>query len=157
MKRAVRTIAALVIWLVVAACLPQAGPEINVPPGVVSSQTAQGVGQKMLAEIAANEQTLGRALASARIIRIQLLRAGEMIELPKLDGSNPDGLGMAPNDGPGWIVEAVGTFIEVDDQTGLVLSRGMHGFRRWDDAGGEGMAFYPCWGAPPSEMDGSCP
>ena len=69
----------------------------------------------MLAEIAASERTLGRALAPPRIIRIQLLRAGELYAMRRLDGSNPDGGGMAPSDGPGWMVEAVGTFLGTDD------------------------------------------
>jgi hypothetical protein len=42
-------------------------PAIVIPLGVVSTQTAQQVVQKMLAEIATNEQKLGHALAPPRI------------------------------------------------------------------------------------------
>lgn len=143
----------------VQALLPQQGPQIIVPPGVVSSQTAQGVAQKMLDEITANEGKLGRPLAAPRIVRIQLLRAGELYEMRHFDGSNPDGSGMSPSNGPGWMVEAVGTFVG-QDLTGQIISRGTHGFHLWDDDGGESAGFIPCWtikGAPPGRLEGACP
>lgn len=135
-------------------------PEIIIPPGVESTQTAEQVARRMLDEIAANERKLGRALATARIIRIQLLRAGEMYELRRLDGTNPDGAGMSPDGGPGWVVEAMGTFVGEDFRTGQVESRGMHGFHLWDDAGGESYGFIPCWTSRPmprEDLEGSCP
>ena len=144
----------------VQALLPQQAPQIIVPPGVVSTQTAQDVAQKMLNEIAINEGKLGRPLAAPRIVRIQLLRAGELYEMRHFDGSNPDGSGMSPDGGPGWMVEAVGTFIGVDHRTGQILSRGTHGFHLWDDAGGESFGFIPCWTikpAPVGRLEGSCP
>jgi len=154
-----RTLAALVSTLLLAGCLEQQAPVI-VPPGVTSTRTADQVARMMLDEIAANERTLGRALSPARIVRIQLLRPGERYEMRRLDGQNPDGSAMSPDGGPGWMVEAVGTFIAVDDETGRLQLKGMHGFHRWDDAGGEGTGFYPCWAAipvPAASMEGSCP
>jgi hypothetical protein len=143
------------------ASLPVApAPEIIIPPGVVSTQTADQVARRMLDEIAANERKLGRALATARIIRIQLLRPGEMYELRHLDGTNPDGTGMSPDGGPGWMVEAIGTFVGEDFRTGQIEARGTHGFHLWDDAGGESLGFIPCWSVhqmPPEAMEGSCP
>lgn len=155
-----RIVAVVASTLLLGGCLPQQAPEVIVPPGVTSTRTADEVGRMMLAEIAANERTLGRPLAQPRIIRIQLLRAGEMYPMRRLDGSNPDGGAMAPSDGPGWMVEAVGTFLGTDDDIGQVVSRGTHGFHLWDDAGGEAMGFFPCWAVdpmPPNEMEGSCP
>jgi hypothetical protein len=143
-----RAAVALLAMLLLAGCshVEQIiGPQTVVPPGVQSSQTAAQVTQKMLAEIAASEKTLGRALAPARIMRIQLLRAGEMFELKHFDGTNPDQVGMSPDDGPGWMVEAVGTFIGVDPQTDQIDSLGTHGFHLWGDAGGESWGFIPCW------------
>lgn len=134
-------------------------PPIIVPPGVVSSQTADQVAQKMLAEIEANERKLGRSLAPARIIRIQLLRKGELYEARHFDGSNPQGFGMSPDGGPGWMVEAVGTFIGEDPTTGRIDSLGTHGFHLWDDEGGESTGFIPCWTrlpTPPDLMEGQC-
>jgi hypothetical protein len=142
------------------ALLPQQGPQIIVPPGVVSTQTAQGVAQKMLDEIAANEGKLGRPLAAPRIIRIQLLRPGEPYEVRHFDGTNPDGEWMSPDSGPGWMVEAVGTFLGVDHRTGQIVSRGTHAFHLWDDDGGESSSFIPCWTikpAPAGRLEGACP
>jgi hypothetical protein len=144
----------------VQALLPQQGPQIIVPPGVLSSQTAQSVAQKMLDEIAANEGTLGRPLSAPRIIRIQLLRSGELYEMRHFDGTNPDGGGLSPSNGPGWMVEAVGTFLGVDHRTGQIVSLGTHGFHLWDDAGGESFSFIPCWTikpVPPGRLEGACP
>lgn len=144
----------------VQALLPQQGPQIIVPPGVVSTQTAQGVAQKMLDEIAANEGRLGRPLAAPRIIRIQLLRPGEPYEIRHFDGANPDGSSMSADSGPGWMVEAVGTFVGVDPLSGQIMSRGTHGFHLWDDDGGESSGFIPCWAikpAPVGRLEGSCP
>ena len=138
---------------------PTPGPIVIIPPGVVSSRTADQVARMMLAEIAQNERTLGRALARAQIIRIQLLRPGEMYEFRHFDGTNPEGVSMGPDGGPGWMVEAIGTFIGTDRRTGMVDSLGIHGFHEWDDAGSEGFGFNPCWSLilrPAASMDGVC-
>jgi len=139
---------------------PSAPPLVVIPPGVVSSQSAQQVAQKMLAEIAANERTLGRVLAPAHIIRIQLLQPGETYLMTHLDGTNPGGSGMSPDGGPGWMVEATGTFFHKDRQTGQIDAQGTHGFHLWDDVGSESFGFIPCWTvgpAPPAELEGRCP
>jgi hypothetical protein len=109
----------------------------------------------MLDAIAANERMLGRALAPARLIRIRLLRDGESFELRRFDGTGAVYRGFA-SDGPGWAVEAVGTFIYGDGQ---IDSLGTHGFTIWGDAGGEMISFFPCWSAAqprPEEMEGEC-
>ena len=111
-------------------------------------------------EIAADERKLGRALAAPRIIRVQLLREDEPYELRHFDGTNPGGTAMSPDEGPGWMVEAVGTFIDQDEETGRIMAQGTHGFHLWDDAGGESWGFIPCWTArpiPAEEMEGICP
>jgi hypothetical protein len=96
-------------------------------------------GQKMLEEIAASEQRLGRALAPARIVRIKWLGAGERYELRHFDGSNTNGaIG-----GPGWMVEAVGTFIDDYSSPGQIDALGTHGFHLWDDTGGESVGLIP--------------
>jgi hypothetical protein len=135
-------------------------PEIVIPAGVVTSQTADGVAKRMLAEIAASERTLGRSLAQPRIIRIQLLHKDEMYELRHLDGTNPSGMGVSPSEGPGWMVEAIGTFVGQDHVSGQIVSRGTHGFHLWEDGGGEAWGFIPCWSLQPmpvEDMEGSCP
>jgi hypothetical protein len=145
--------------IVVGACIGSNNPRVVIPPGVTSTRTADEVRRFMLAEIAANERTLGRALAPARVIRIQLLRSGEIYETRHFDGTNPDGAGMSPSDGPGWMVEAIGTFVSTDDSTGAVVARGTHGFHLYDDAGGESWAFIPCWTLsplPPEQKEGRC-
>jgi hypothetical protein len=134
------------------------GPLVVIPAGISTSHTAAEMAQRMLDEIAANERKLGRSLAPPRIVKIQLLRAGEMFPLRHFDGTNPGGSAMSPNDGPGWMVEAVGTFVG-DDRTGQIDSIGMHGFHLWGDAGGEGFGFIACRTrvpAAPSELEGSC-
>jgi hypothetical protein len=76
------------------------------------------------------------------------------------DGTNPDGAGFSPDGGPGWAVEAVGTFVGVDPQTNQIDSLGTHGFHLWDDAGGESFGFIPCWtrhaAMRAEEMEGVC-
>jgi hypothetical protein len=142
--------------IIVSAC-GSPGPEIIVPPGVSTKRTADEVGRLMLFEIAQNERTLGRPLAEPRIIRIQLLRPGEMYPQRRLGGSNPGGGAIGPGKVPGWVVEAVGTF--VDDGLGP-RSWGMHGFRMWADDGSEAFGFFPCGGEvlfDPSFAEGSCP
>ena len=156
------SVAALLAILLVAGCqqLQQfTQPDAVIPPGVESSQTVAEVSQKMLASIAENERTLGRQLAPVRIIRIQLLRAGEEYEFKHLDGTNPQGAGASADGGPGWMVEAIGTFVGSDPQTGRIDSLGTHGFHLWADQGGETWGFIPCWTrlpAPPEELEGDC-
>jgi hypothetical protein len=133
---------------------------VVIPAGVVSTQTAEQVTRKMLDEITANERKLGYALAPARIVRIQLLRSGEMYPLRRFDGVNPGGAAIGPDGGPGWVVEAVGTFLYFDRQTSKLTSKGTHGFHAWDDAGGEAISFFSCWDQPPMDpafTEGSCP
>ena len=155
-------LAALLAGLLVAGCQQLAQfttPNAVVPPDVHSSRTAAEVAQMMLASIAADEKKLGRSLAAVRIIRIQLLHAGELYELKHLDGTNPDGMGVSPNGGPGWVVEAVGTFIGVDPKSNQIDSIGTHGLHLWDDQGGESAGFIPCWTRLPmaaAEMEGVC-
>jgi hypothetical protein len=113
----------------------------------------------MLAEIAANERTLGRALAPARILRVRRLAAGETYWMDHLDGTNPNRSGFSPVGGGGWAVEAMGTFLGRDPMTGQLDSRGMHGFYLWGDTGGQSSGFIPCWTrvpAPKEELEGSC-
>ena len=156
------SVAALLAILLVAGCqqLQQfTQPDAVIPPGVESSQTVAEVSQKMLASIAENERTLRRQLAPVRIIRIQLLRAGEEYELKHFDGTNPQGAGASADGGPGWMVEAIGTFVGSDPQTGRIDSLGTHGFHLWADQGGETWGFIPCWTrlpAPPEELEGDC-
>jgi hypothetical protein len=138
---------------------PGASPQVVIPAGVVSTQTAEQVAQKMLDAIAVNERKLGRVLTPARIIRIQLLRPGEQYAVRHFDGTNPGGLSLSPDGGPGWMVEAVGTFPYYDRQTGQLTDLGIHGFHEWDDAGGEGFGSIPCWTltpVDPSQLDGTC-
>jgi len=154
--------AALLAGLLVAGCqqLTQfTTPNAIVPPDVHSSRTAAEVTEMMLASIAADEKTLGRSVAPFRIIRIQLLRAGELYEMKHLDGTNPNGVGVSPDGGPGWVVEAVGTFIGVDPKSNQIDSIGTHGLHLWDDQGSEASAFIPCWTRFPmgaDEMEGIC-
>jgi hypothetical protein len=156
----------LAAWLI-AGCsepVPVVGPTppdsvVVMPYFVGSKRTADDAAELMLAEIAANERMLGRAILPARIIRIQLLRKNEMYPQKHLDGTFSRGGGIAPTGGPGWMVEAVGTWFAVDPQTGKLDSLGMHGWHLWDDAGGEGWGWLPCWERypePGDEMDGSC-
>ena len=112
-------------------------PEVIVRPGVVSRQTPALVIQKTLGEIAANERKLGLALVPTRIVKVQLLDEGEFYELG-------NGGAMAPDDGPGWMVEVIGTFVEDARQPGSVLV-GTRGYYRWDDAGSGGTSFVECW------------
>src|SRR5262245_24923205 len=136
-----------------------AAPVIVIPVAVVSSRTADQVAKMILDALGANERKHGPALAPALIVRIQLVRAGEMFELKHFGGTNPGGSGMSPDGGPGWMVEAVGTFIGEDRRTGQIDSLGMHGFHLWDDAGGEGWGFIACrtrMPQPAAEMEGVC-
>ena len=114
------------------------------------------IGQAIFYEIAANEARLGRALATPRIIRIVHLGQSERFQPKRLDGSDA---GYAYLGGPGWLVEAVGTFISCcpDER---IDSIGMHGFFRWDDSLYEtGFGFIPCWTrqpTPPGGLEGMC-
>jgi hypothetical protein len=157
-----RASALLVAALLLTGCgapPPGVGPTTRVQPTADGRPPEERLGQAMLTEIAANEQKLGRALALPRIIRIVRLDAGELYQLKHLDGSNPDGGAMGPSAGPGWMVEAVGTFIDEDPSTGRIDSIGTHGFHLWDDAGGESAGFIPCWtrqATPPDRLEGRC-
>jgi hypothetical protein len=153
-QRLVVTLMACV--LVVAACAAPA-PEVIAPPGVTSKRTADEVARMMLSEISTSERTLGRRLAEPRIIRIQLLRPGEMYPQRRLDGSNPGQGAMGPSTQPGWMVEAIGTFVDMEP---LPETWGTHGFHLWEDDGSEGFGFFPCGGTAPinsSFAEGSCP
>ena len=113
-------------------------------------------GEKMLAEIAAGEQKLGRVLAPARIVRVQWVAAGERYELRHFDGSSTNGA----MGGPGWVVEAVGTFIDDYSSPGRIDALGTHGFHMWSETGeNEGGGFIPCWTrqpTPPDQLEGRC-
>ncbi|HEX5828582.1 MAG TPA: hypothetical protein VFY23_13740 [Candidatus Limnocylindrales bacterium] len=126
-------------------------PEIVVPPGIRSTQTADQVMARVRAEIATNERRLGRRLQAPRIARVELVREGQLFALP-------GGGGMSPNDGPGWMVEAYGTFAEWGSGGG-VETLATHAFLRYDDAGGGGSMLIPCWSVnavPPELMEGGC-
>ena len=74
----------------------------------------------------------------------------------RLDGSNPDGVASSPDNGPGWMAEAVGTFVEVGPGT---KQWGMHGFHTWTDDGSEAFGSFPCGGhgrLDPLTAEGSC-
>jgi hypothetical protein len=103
------------------------GPNTVIPADVRSSQTAAQVTQRMLDQIAANEKKLGRSLAPARIIRVQLLHQGEPYQFKRLDGTDA-AIEASADNGPGWVVEAVGTFVGVDIGTSQIDSLGTHGF-----------------------------
>ena len=116
----------------------------------------------MLEEIAANEGLLGRRLAEPRIVRIQLLRAGEIYWMRRLDGTGDFGV-RPPDDGPGWMVEAVGTFTDVgpeeDAAETVDLGRSWLSPLGWR-AGGEGFGLIPCGGfmpIPADQREGTCP
>ena len=160
--------AGLVTALLLAACSAITPYEVVIPSGVVSVLTAQQVAQKTLDEIAANERKLGYALASARIVRVQFLQPGERYTLRRLDGAAGGEVEMHQPEGQmSWAVEAEGTFLQVDPQTGLIDSKGMHGLMGWDDAvqGGRSYGhFIPCWDllVPPAaeeamNWEGRCP
>lgn len=156
-----RLSALLMAALVLTGCgaPPGVGPTTRVQPTDDGRTPEERYGQAMLAEITSNEQKLGRALAPPRIIRIVRLDPGERYELKHLDGSNPGGDAMGPSDGAGWMVEAVGTFVEEDPSTGRIESLGSHGFHLWEDAGGESSGFIPCWTrqpTPPERLEGRC-
>ncbi len=125
---------------------PAPMPVIVRPPGVVSTQTADEVAKKMLEAIAANERGVGRALAPPRLIRIQLLRPGEVYSMRHLDGTGGP-LELSPRGGaPGWVTEAVGTFIDaIGRDGGLPTSIGTHGFRIWGDDGQGAYDWFTCW------------
>ena len=138
------------------------GPEVIIPPDVASTQTADEVAKKMLAAIAANERGLGRALAPPRIIRIQLLRPGEVYSMRHLDGMGGL-LALSPRGGaPAWAVEAVGTFIDpIGRDGGLATNIGTHGIEIWGDDGRGGYDWFPCWVRTSDElhannMEGQC-
>ena len=109
--------AILAITMLIAACestvTVQPTPEVIIPPGVISTQTADQVVQRTLAMIADNEQQLGRRLAEPRIVRVQLLRAGEVYPFRRLDGTGDFGEVGPGAEGPGWMVESIGTFVEL--------------------------------------------
>jgi hypothetical protein len=137
----------------------QSEPQVIIPADVRSTQTADEVAQRMLAIIARNEERLGRRLAQPRILHIQLLREGEVYWLHHLDGTGPPGHGLGPSEGPGWVVEAVGTMLPPDRGQTSFTKWGIHGWHLWEDAGGESYGFSPCGGTvaiPPEQLDGSC-
>jgi hypothetical protein len=121
--------------------------EVIIPPGVISTQTADQVSNRMLGVIADNERAVGRALAPPRIIRIQLLRPGDAWSIVQLDGTGSMGGGVDPEQhGPAWLVEAVGTFIDpIGRDGGLPTSIGTHGYRIWGDNGRGSYDWFPCW------------
>ena len=137
------------------------GPIVVKPPGIESTQTAEQVMRRMLDEIHDNERRLGRVLAPAQIVRVQLLRPGEMYPIRKFDGSLGGALGSPDGspDAPAWIVEAIGTFPGFDRGTGELVQLSIHSFHVWDDAHGESVTSFPCWQrgrSLPTDLDGHC-
>jgi hypothetical protein len=162
-----RCVAGLYLTLALAACdssiaEPQpTGPEVIVPPGVTSPHRPEEMARRMLDRISRYERVVGRSLAEPRIIRVQLLRPGEVYEARHFDGTNPLELELSPTLRPGWVVEAVGTFTSLDLDPGeRPASWGTHGWIMWEDDGAETGGFAPCWSReviPPEHLDGSCP
>jgi hypothetical protein len=159
MKGIVSSVSALVVaGLLSIGCgaPPGVGPTTRAQPTTDTRPPEERLGQATLSQITFNEARLGRALVVPRLIRIQHLCSDERFALKRLDGSDP-GLGAAG--GPGWIVEAVGTFIgeSGDDH---IDSLGMHGYYQWDEAGiDSGFGFIPCWTrqpTPPERLEGTC-
>jgi len=155
-------VAALILFVVVTACAFQPEPELIIPLGAPSRQSADEVAKQMLAFIAANERGLGRALTPPRIIRIQLLRPGEVYSMRHLDGTGSL-LELSPRGAaPAWVVEAVGTFMDpIGRDGGLATSIGTHGFRMWGDDGRGAYDWFPCWVRTTNEphaneMEGQC-
>jgi hypothetical protein len=62
-------------------------------------------------------------------------------------------------DEAGWLVEAVGTFIDDYSNPGQIDGLGTHGFHLWEDTGEESFGFIPCWRrqpVPPDRLEGRC-
>jgi len=133
------------------------GPIVVIPPGIESAQTAEQVMRRMLDQIHENERRLGRVLVPAQIVRVQLLRPGEMYPIRKFDGTLGGALGSP--DAPAWIVEAIGTFPGFDRGTGELAQLSIHSFHVWDDAHSEWVTSFPCWvlgRSLPTDLDGDC-
>ena len=159
MRATANSVSALAVAALLLGCgapPPGVGPTTLAQPTADTRPPEERFVQATLSQITFNERRLGRALVVPRIIRIQHLRSNERFALKRLDGSDPR-LGAAG--GPGWIVEAVGTFIgeSADDR---IESLGTHGYYRWDEAGFDsGFGFIPCWTRqqrPPEQMEGTC-
>jgi hypothetical protein len=133
------------------------GPQVIIPPGLVSSRSAEDMAQSMLDQIAAHERTIGRRLATPRIVRIQLLPPGQDDLYRRFDG-HPTGHGASDAGLPVWVVEAVGTFAQGGPN--FPEAWGMHGWLTWrDDGSDESWSFTKCWSErpiSPDEMEGSC-
>jgi hypothetical protein len=143
------------LFLIGCGAPPGVGPMTRVNPTDDARPPEQRFGDRMLAEIAANERKLGRALAPARIVRVQRVAEGERYQLRHFDGSATNGA----MGGPGWMVEAVGTFIDDYSSPGQVDALGTHGFHLWGDDGGESFGLVPCWTRhviPPVQLEGRC-
>jgi hypothetical protein len=125
-------------------------PVLVVPAGLVTTQTADAVVDKTIAAIRRDEHAFGRALGPIRILRVELMGAGQTFWANRLDGSNPNQMGLSPDGSSGWIVEALGTFLYDDPRDDVHKDVGRHGFYLWADDGGEGKAIYTCWSSMPT-------
>ena len=157
-----------------------ASPEVVIPSGVVSRKSADQVAQMALEEIDYKErhfaELAGRGvvgatrfpLAPARIIRIQLMRAGETYPMRHFDPTSPEGAAMSGDGGVGWVIEAIGTdyteHLDRSNVSGTILldSKAVHRFFRFDDSSPDmsSILSFPCWTADASfryPMDGNCP
>ncbi len=80
----------------------------------------------------------------------------------RLDGTGSLGDLSPRGRAPGWVVEAVGTFIDpIGRDGGLATNIGTHGFRMWGDDGLGAYDWYPCGVRTPdelhaNEMEGQC-
>ena len=126
-------------------------PEIVIPPGAVSARSADQVARMTLDDIAAAEWRLGHALAPARIVRIQLLRPGDVYPGDRLDGTNPQGQAFGTMGDPAWVVEVIGTFYS-GDRTDRIAAKGTHGFSQFFDSGNKVVIFYACWTLHPQPL-----
>jgi hypothetical protein len=54
-------------------------------------------------------------------------------------------MGLGPDVGNGWVVEALGTFLYDDWRDDVHKDVGRHGFYLWGDDGSESRVMYTCW------------
>ena len=124
-------------------------PVIVVPAGLTSTQTADGVIAKTIAAIRRDEMALGRSLGPIRILRVELVPAGQTFWTNRLDGTNPNQAGLGPGESNGWVVEALGTILYDDPRDNVHKDIGRHGFYLWGDDGSQSKSMYTCWSSMP--------
>lgn len=135
-----------------AAAIDTQRPIFVIPDGISTVQTADGVIGRTIAAIQADELALGRDLGPIRVLRAELVPAGQMIPTTRLDGSNPGAGGLGPSATSGWVVEAMGTFLYQDWRDPTHQDVGRHGFYLWADDGETGRAMFTCWSSVPGHV-----